>query len=240
MSSNQELTIEQLLKDFAIEQSDFESFFNFYNNDFKEYGNEIYNDFKVRLVHLKYFLENSWWNNRFHFLWKYYKNYEQVIDLGFSVPYLPIHLYKLGKLNELPKMLYVDGNETSKKLADNILGKLNIRAKFVTGDLLDKSTWKSIDSDLTNDSKLFCLFETIEHLNDPTEFWGHIGKYNGSDMTLSLPIGFKIPSHNHSFQNEKEAINYIQQYLELKESKVFDGKVNGSEYRIFTALGSII
>lgn len=240
MGSNQVLTIEKLLKDFAIEQSDFESFFNFYNNDFKEYGNEVYKDFKVRLVHLKYFLENSWWNHRFHFLWKYYKNYEQVIDLGFSVPYLPIHLYELEKLNELPKTLYVDGNETSKKLADNILGTLNIRAKFVIGDLLDESTWKTIDSDLTDGNKLFCSFETIEHLDDPTEFWRHIGKYSGSDMTLSLPIGPKIPSHNLTFQNEKEAINYIQQYLELKESKVFNGKVNGSEYNLFTALGCII
>ena len=35
MGRNQNLSIEQLLKDFTINQSDFDSFFNFYNDDYK-------------------------------------------------------------------------------------------------------------------------------------------------------------------------------------------------------------
>lgn len=240
MNNNQDLSIEQQLRDFSINQLDFDSFFNFYNNEFKEYGNEVYADFKVRLVHLKYFLENNWWNNRFLFLWKYYKNYAQIIDLGFSIPYLPIHLHKLKSINRLPKIVYVDGNETSKKLADNILKKTGGSANFIIGDLLDESVWDKINSELSDESKLFCSFETIEHLNKPEEFWRLIGKYKGSDMVLSLPIGPKIPTHNIFFMNDDATKHYVGQYLKIKESKVFDGKTQGSDYRIFTAFGTIV
>lgn len=240
MGRNQNLSIEQLLKDFTINQSDFDSFFNFYNDDYKKYGNEIYTDFKVRLVHLKYFLENSWWNNRFHFLWKHYKNYKQIIDLGFSVPYLPVYLHMQGLINELPRIVYVDGNETSKKLAANILEKLGASVDFVVGNLLSESTWDEINAKLDNESKLFCSFETIEHLNNPEEFWGLIGKYKGSDMVLSLPIGPKIPSHNIFFINEDTVKNYVEQYLKIKDSKIFDGKTQSSDYNIYTVFGTII
>ena len=126
-----------------------------------------------------------------------------------------------GLINELPRIVYVDGNETSKKLAANILEKLGASVDFVVGNLLSESTWDEINAKLDNESKLFCSFETIEHLNNPEEFWGLIGKYKGSDMVLSLPIGPKIPSHNIFFINEDTVKNYVEQYLKIKDSKIF-------------------
>ncbi|MCX6718905.1 MAG: hypothetical protein NTZ38_00815, partial [Candidatus Taylorbacteria bacterium] len=172
--------IEGLLRDFSINKKEFISFSDYYNDKFSEYGNEVYDDFKVRLVHLKYFLEDSWWNDRFYFLWKYFKKYGQIIDIGFSVPYLPIHLYRLGRIDELPNILYVDGNETSKILAEKICEKIGIEVDFVVGDVQMSATWEMIRDRIKSDSKLFCLFETIEHLTVADDFWKNIHAYKGS------------------------------------------------------------
>ncbi len=227
------------LQSLSIDERAFVDFFDFYNNDFNEYGNEVYEDIRSRLTHLKYFLENSWWNNRFHFLWKYFAKYSQIVDLGFSVPYLPLHLNQENMLKEIPQLLYVDGNDTSKKLAQNILTGLDIKAQFVIGDLEDTTTWNSIKENLMGEKVLFTSFETIEHLNDPEKFWKYLKNHMGSDMILSLPIGPKIPSHQSFFVNKEQVHSYISQYLEIKEEKVFSGKDYGSDYSIYTCFGVI-
>ena len=51
-------------------------------------------------------------------------------------------------------------------------------------------------------------------------------------MVLSLPIGPKIPSHNIFFINEDTVKNYVEQYLKIKDSKIFDGKTQSSDYNI--------
>lgn len=227
------------LESLSIGEKSFTDFFDFYNNDFNHYGNEVYEDIRSRLTHLKYFLENSWWNNRFHFLWIYFARYSQIVDLGFSVPYLPLHLNQENKLKETPQLLYVDGNDTSKKLAQNILTELGIKAQFVIGDLENDTTWNSIEENLTREKVLFTSFETIEHLNNPEKFWKHLKNHAGSDMIISLPIGPKIPSHQSFFENKEQVYSYISQYLEIKEKKIFDGKDHGSNYSIYTCLGII-
>jgi len=235
------MLVQELLEDFSIPDQEFESFFNFYNDKYQEYGNEVYDDLRVRLTHLKYFLENNWWNNRLYFLWKYYENYQQIIDLGFSIPYLPLRLKSLDKLDAIPRLLYVDKNDTSRKVANNLLKRLDVTAQFVVGDLEDDLTWQQIQKNTKKtEKKLFCIFETIEHLNDPAIFWKFLSKYyNRNDIVLSLPIGDKVPSHHLSFSFKQEVSSYLDQYLEIKESKIFSGKEYGSSYSIYTAFGSI-
>lgn len=227
------------LRDLSIDEKSFTDFFDFYNNDFDQYGNEVYKDIRSRLTHLKYFLEDSWWNNRFYFLWKYFVEYSQIVDLGFSVPYLPLHLNQENRLNEVPQLLYVDGNDTSKMLAQNILTKLDIKAQFITGDLEDTETWNLIKENIIAEKILFTSFETIEHLNNPEKFWKHLKNYVGSDMVLSLPVGPKIPSHQLYFENKEQVCPYVSQYLEIKEEKIFIGKDYGSDYNIYTCFGII-
>lgn len=230
---------EEYLDKLSIEKESFGDFFSFYNNQFSEYGNEVYEDIRSRLTHLKYFLENSWWNNRFHFLFRDFNKYSQIIDLGFSVPYLPLRLHKEGVLNNVPKLLYVDGNDTSKKLAKIILTKLGISADFVVGDLQDMSTWENIQNCILPSQKVFVSFETIEHLDQPEKFWNNLKTFSGSDMILSLPIGPKIPSHATSFENANEVKRYLEPYLAIREEKVFSGKEHDSAYEIYTCLAII-
>ena len=54
--------------------------------------------------------------------------------------------YTYRLINELPRIVYVDGNETSKKLAANILEKLGASVDFVVGNLLSESTWDEINA----------------------------------------------------------------------------------------------
>ncbi len=223
----------------SIKKDDFDSFFSYYNSEFDNYGNEVYSDIRSRLCHLKYFLEDSWWNNRFYFLFKYYDRYSHIIDLGFSVPYLPLYV-KRGNISiKLPKLIYVDGNNTSERLAKIILSDLAVSADFVTGDLLSSSTWASIDELLESGNKLFTSFETIEHLDKPDKFWSFLHKYAGSDIILSLPIGPKIPSHSISFHNIIDIKKFIEPYLKIKEEKTFSGIESGSMYEIYTCIATI-
>ncbi|MEN9614190.1 MAG: hypothetical protein RLZZ347_497 [Candidatus Parcubacteria bacterium] len=232
--------VEYLSKQFSISKEDFEKFFHFYNEKFDSYGNEVYEDVRVRLVHLKYFLEGSWWNNRFYFLWKYFHRYEQIIDIGFSVPYLPLYLDKVGRLAELPKLLYIDGNETSKKVSEVILKRLEVTAEYITGDIEDEMLWDAValQSESSKDTVL-CAFETIEHLSHPEIFWNHVKRFSGKDIMLSLPIGPKIPSHHSFFATEQEVESYLSTYIGIKERKVFVGKSEGSSYSIYTCIGAI-
>lgn len=227
------------LKDVSIDEKSFDGFFSFYNDEYDKYGNEVYEDVRSRLTHLKYFLENSWWNSRFHFLWKYFKRYSQIVDLGFSVPYLPLHLNQEKRLGEAPQLLYVDGNDTSQRLAQIILTGLEVQAQFIVGDLENSVTWNSINKSLVSGKTLFTSFETIEHLKNPERFWRQLKNHAGSDMILSLPIGPQIPSHRSFFENEEQVRSYISHYLEIKEEKIFDGKDYGSNYSIYTCIGVI-
>jgi hypothetical protein len=234
-----ETILEVALNKLDITATELKNFSDHYNNDFSVYGNEVYEDIKVRLVHLDNFLKNNWWNNRFYFLWRDFAQYKQIIDIGFSVPYLPIHLAHIGGLQELPSLIYVDGNDTSKKLGEIILKYYNVEADFVTGDIQNEDTWKIVNTKVIPGKKLFTAFETLEHLPQPKLFWKEIHSYKGSELMLSLPIGEKIPSHHSFFADEQDVIHFLESHLDICEKKVFDGKSEGSNYKIFTAVGII-
>ncbi len=214
-----------------------EAFSEYYNRDYGAYDNEVYEDIKSRLVHLDNFLKDNFWNNRFYFLWKNFSKYEEIVDIGFSVPYLPIQISNTTKLEVLPRLVYVDGNETSKKLAEVILELLNIKANFVVGDAQNHNTWNEIKNIVSERKRLFTAFETIEHFERPDLFWKEIGYFKGDDLILSLPIGDKIPSHHSVFADESEVTTYLEKYVDIKEKKVFGSKE--SAYKIYTAVGVI-
>lgn len=227
------LTLDKL----NISHKELEDFSNYYNNDYSAYGNEVYEDIKVRLVHLDNFLKENWWNNRFYFLFRDFCKYEEIVDIGFSVPYLPIYLSRRNRIQELPRLVYVDGNETSKKLATIILDMLGIKARFVVGDAQNQNTWNDIKEVTLYGKRLFTAFETIEHFEKPELFWKELANYNGDILILSLPIGKKIPSHHSVFSDEVEVTNYLEKYLNISEMKVFSSAE--IDYKIYTAIGTI-
>jgi hypothetical protein len=223
----------------GVSRSELDTFSAFYNSDYSVYGNEVYDDIKVRLVHLENFLQNNWWNNRFYYLWREWQKYDEIIDIGFSVPYLPLYVRQYSDTATLPKLLYVDGNETSKKVSEIILSEINGSAQYVVGSALEASTWKEIHKNTGKGRKLFTAFETIEHFEDSAPFWKELHEYKGNDLILSLPIGPKIPSHHLVFTEVEHVFDYLKKYIEIKEYTVFDGLQNDSSYRIFTCIGEI-
>lgn len=229
--------IDLILNRLNISAKELEDFSSYYNKDYNAYGNEVYEDIKVRLVHLDNFLKDNFWNNRFYFLWRDFCNYGEIVDIGFSVPYLPIHLLNINDMHKLPRLIYVDGNKTSEKMARIILESLNIEAQFVVGDAQDNGTWNDIKKIVSDRKRLFTAFETIEHFDRPELFWKEIGYFRDDHLMLSLPIGPKIPSHHSVFQSESQIVEYLEKYLDIKESKLFSS--DESSYVIYTALGII-
>lgn len=227
------------LNKLGISPEELRAFSRHYNDDYQAYGNEIYEDIKVRLVHLDNFLKDNWWNNRFHFLWRDFSKYVQIIDFGFSVPYLPVKLALENKLSILPRLLYVDKNDTSMKMSEIILNSIGSGATYVTGNVLDNKVWTEIDEKILEGKKLFTAFETIEHYDNPEQFWKELHKYKSEDLILSLPIGEEIPSHHLVFSNQEEVNKYLSEYVNIKEYRVFNGKEAGSNYKIYTAICEI-
>lgn len=240
MTEQMKIDLKTFLKDLSIKKDSFEAFFEFYNNNYNEYDNTVYKDIRSRLTHLKYFLDNSWWNNRFYFLFKKYNGYSQIIDLGFSIPYLPIYLHTRNKIRITQDLLYVDNNDSSKVFSEIILKKLSLKASFIIGNLEDTETWKLIGKNIKDNNILFTSFETIEHLSHPEKFWDNLKKYKGTDIIISLPIGPKIPSHTSAFEDKEIVKTYLKPRIYIKQEKVFEGKDFNSNYTIYTCYGTLI
>ncbi|MEK6898606.1 MAG: hypothetical protein AABW79_00740 [Nanoarchaeota archaeon] len=198
-----------LLKKFKISKKDFENHRNYYNNHFDNYDNQIYNDIKTRLVHLKNFSEKSWFNKRYDLLLKKYNLFDSIIEVGFSLPYLP-----LKKAKKLPFLVYIDKFDSAITISKEIINYLKSKAIFIEGDIEKKETWKEIKNDINGKSLVVCI-EVLEHLEKPENFWENIKIVSPSNIIVSLPIGPKIPSHNLFFNTDKEAINYLERYMHI-------------------------
>lgn len=226
-----------MMKEWQVSQKQINDFTEYYNEEFEKYDNSVYSDILTKFVHLKNFLENSFWNNRFYWLFKYYQKYDTIIDLGFSIPYLPIyHYYIQGEKNQLPELLFVDEIQ-SKKFSLQIEQKLNFYATYIVGDLLDNHTWNELKSGVKSSKHLFVAFEVIEHMRNDNLFWKYLSEFKGSEIILSLPIGKRIPSHYISFDNTTQVLKYLSNYVDTLEYKVFESKK--SSYKIFTCRGHI-
>lgn len=246
--------LQDLCSDLGIEKEEFGVFLMHYDTGFESYGNEIYDDIKSRLVHLFYFLNKSWWNGRLEHLFSYYSNYDEVIDIGFSVPYLPLRAWQQslesGKLSRLPHLLYVDLNDTSERLANMILPRIGASADFVTGNVELEDTWKRIAAKISTQEnakegslkKLFCAFETVEHMEHPEKFWQNLSReHKGSDMALSLPVGPGIPSHHLVHEDLGSALAYARRYVDIREYKLISPPPDvQSNFNIFICIGAIL
>ncbi len=235
----------------AIEPESLGSFAAYYDAEFASYGNEVYGDIRSRLVHLLYFLNGSWWNGRFEYLFRDWPQYMQIVDLGFSAPYLPLHIWQEGPADpsrRLPRMIYVDLNDTSQRMSKILLSEMEKApgadrhvVDYAVGSLEEADTWKKISEYAGQSGKrLFCAFETIEHLEHPEAFWQHISQYAGEDMIISLPIGPAIPSHHLVFEDAEAALSYVREHIDISEFKVIvpppDVK---SDFSLFVCKGKI-
>lgn len=239
---DKEELLDYLLARFGVSAEELMAHRLFYNNHFDQYGNDIYADIKTRLVHLQNFWESDFWfNQRYDLLSRHYESFDQVIELGFSLPY--IHM-QLPKNKPTTKFLLVDYYESAIQITDAMLDYLKVNdVKLLRADIQSDSGWASIRQNFIEGGRLFVAIETIEHLSNPEVLWENIRHLKGEKMIMSLPIGPTIPSHQLVFSSEEQALGYIGRYLEVEETQVISSSGSPSrgmdEYKVIIVYGTI-
>lgn len=230
-------TTKKIIQKLNITEVEFLQFKLFYNECYLLYGNEIYDDIQTKIVHVENYLDNSWWNNRFYYLKRKHRDFDKIVDLGFSIPYLYFgSLQSLISISE--KQIVLVDNLCSIEFARLLVSQRTYPLlRFVQGDITKSNTWKRIGRYDDSSKLLFTAFEVIEHLKYDHIFWNHIKKHVNASLILSIPIGPKIPAHYKEFKTETEVILYLQQYVKIKHFRIFKNK--NSLFRIFTAITTI-
>ncbi|HJN85180.1 MAG TPA: hypothetical protein QF873_02590 [Patescibacteria group bacterium] len=217
---NRENLFSDLLQTFDMTPDSYNKYEKFYNSDFSAYGNEVYADIQTRLVHLRNFWnEDNWFNQRLRPLFDLYQNYDQIIDYGYSLPYLHLYLADRDELNRAPECIYIDSERSSETVTKAILYHLDTTAHIVIGDIQIPDVFEEI-SKITqrNTKRLHVALETIEHLTEPEAFWKQLQRFIGDDILISLPIGPKIPSHELVFEDTKQIEAYLSPYIKTIHS----------------------
>lgn len=244
MKMDRSQLVTYLLEKLNLTQTEVDKHREFYNNHFTEYENDVYLDPKTRLVHLlNFFEENLWFNERFNLLFKHYDNYEALIDFGYGLPYLAITLAEKNDSNSLPKQIFVDKYQSAEDVSKEILSYLNLEATFITKGIESEEVFKDLRALNLPNKKLFVALETIEHLDNPEEFWSNLKDFQGSDFIVSLPVGPKIPSHTLFFNTVEEVREYLSKYLNIKDEHIAQPKGKDGrdldQYKVFSCLGNI-
>lgn len=239
---DKEKLLSYLLERFGVTEDELKAHRLFYNNHFDEYENDVYEDIRTRLVHLQNFWESGlWFNQRYDLLFKHYRSFDQVIELGFSLPYIQMRSLEN---KPAPKFLLVDYYQSAIQVAEAILDYLQARdTKLLRADIQSDPGWAGIRANLIEGARLFVAIETVEHLSHPEVLWKNIGHLAGDKMIMSLPVGPAIPSHHLISTSEKQALDYISQYLEVEENQVISPKGNLGrgldEYKVIIVYGTI-
>jgi len=208
--------LKNLMATFKVSEEAFEKHMEYYNNHFNEYGNEIYEDIKTRLVHLSNFSETNWFNKRYDMLFRHYSTFDCIIEVGFSLPYLPLKENK-----PLPKLIYVDTYQSALEISKEIMKGYGQDARFIKGDIEEEATWSSIREEVKGRTLLVAI-EILEHLENPDYFWKEVKNLNPSGIVISFPIGPKIPSHHSYFEGEDEVREYFERYLVIEEEHIIE------------------
>jgi len=237
--------LDYLLDKFSITADQLEQHRLFYNGHFDEYGNEVYEDIKTRLVHLQNFWDESFWlNQRYDLLFKKYKGFDQIIELGFSLPYVQLRAEEQREDIRGIKFLLVDYYDSAIRVTREILCYLSIEnVQLLKADIQSSAGWDEIKDRLVEGRRLFVAIETVEHLKKSDDFWEHIGRFAGDKIILSLPIGPAIPSHELVMKNDQEALGYIGRYVDIEEKQfIYPATARGEgadEYRLLIVYGTI-
>lgn len=194
---------------------------DFYNADFSGYGNEVYKEVSSRAAHWLNFQHQDWFSKRLSYYLDNYGDYDLVIDLGYSVPYV----YARPDIAwSTTSFLFVDKYASSwefHEVIQRLLGVDRPHDEILIGDIEERSTLDQIVSAIDSiDSKSILVVgsEVVEHLREPDCFWSIVGdlaaRAKKLDCFVTLPIGHQIPSHTMQFLSCKEAMIYINRYID--------------------------
>ena len=195
--SNLKLTEEEIIKAYVN-----------YDLDIYAYENEIYESISMRVVlHLHNLLKESWHQDRQNTILEMVKKVkpETIIDMGFGVPTRYIRRYVL---DEKIKLVLLDMYESAFEFSEILLDYLYKSWKeFISFKKLDMNA-----NQYPGDFGLYLFQDSIEHVGDSTGYLSKIVNQspNASKFILSLPIGPKVPVHTISWNNEKEARDWLR------------------------------
>ena len=209
-----------------------------YNSNIESYDNTIYEKIESRFAHFVNFCNNSdifckWFNQRLSYYIDNCLHYGCVVDLGFSIPYpyIAIDSHKLD--DSKTQFIFID-KEKSAKVFYNMfttIPQLSSRKKndvVICQDLDEDNAYQQIHEHILSikpKSMLIVASEIIEHLKHPEKIWSFIKKVSKlpslieTKVYITIPLGVTIPSHHSFYSTEKEALNYIQQYIKIDSYK---------------------
>lgn len=237
--------LDYLLSRFRITPEALREHRMFYNNHFDEYENDIYADVKTRLVHLQNYWEgNLWFNKRYDLFREVYRDFDQIIELGFSLPYMQLEAARRGELLHSPRFVFVDLYQSAIDVTQAILEYLGVvNVEMIKADIQDTSDWQSITKGIIPGKRLFVAIETVEHLSEPDKFWANLKGFKGDHVILSLPIGPAIPSHFLVTETADKARDYVGQHVELMKEQIIAPDAARNEglddYKVWIGYGKI-
>lgn len=147
--------------------------------------------------------------------------FDQIVELGFGLPYLHLYLAERGELDKMPSTVLVDYYASAVDVSREIMKYLGVENTNVfQSDIQDPKAWDMIRSSYIDGRRLFVAIEIIEHLKTPEAFWKGIKRFSGDDIILSLPVGPAIPSHQLVLSTIEEAEEYVEKYVDITEKRI--------------------
>jgi len=179
-----------------------------YNLDVSAYSNEIYQSLGTRFaMHIQNLIKKSWHDERQGVVLDMLNKIKpkSIVDMGFGVPGRYVREYALkNNVNLTLTDFYPSAFEFSGKLLDFWDSKWKDSISF---DHLDMNSLEH-----PGDFDCYIFMDSIEHIKAPAKYLKKVVSKSGSKskFILSIPIGPMIPSHTIGWENEKEAISWLE------------------------------
>lgn len=208
---------------------------DFYNTDYSKYGNEIYEKISSRVAHWINFESDDFFSIRIHLLLDYIKQRQNIIwvDAGFSIPYLKTS-QEFDSRTDIEAIL-VDKYQSAFDFYDIVNGISEygkdrvdtlVKADFNERSCVDLVAKEVLRRQSNNHQEiLVSAADVVEHLDDVSVFWElcrEIQSRSGLTVRvyITLPVCDSIPSHKLAFSTERNALAFVESYLNVEESEI--------------------
>ena len=234
MRSSEEKAV-NLLANLGVSAGSVVDFMQFYNSDLAAYGNEVYAEVETRVVHWLNFLSDGWFNQRLDAYLRQADQFDLVVDLGFSVPYIYLRDDFRARVKfSGSQFLFVDSQENAAEFYDALVKAYELdfeeaRDSVVIADIENASTHDDIlrhASSKNPQSVLVVMSEVLEHLDEPGVALSlardllQLGQEGDSLLYTTLPIGYQIPSHLYEFLTVESARHWLGEFVDIVDEKV--------------------
>ncbi len=229
--------VAKLMKELGFTEEDVQKHTDFYNKHFDEWDNTIYEKTITRITHLINFLDKNYWlTKRFDLIKEQINKFDEIIDIGFDLPYLQIDEYITNQ-----HCIFVDKYASAEQVTKIILEEGNY--SIIINDIDDEAIVQNIQEKRKSENTALLCIETLEHFHNQQRFWDIARIINPKEAFITLPIGPIIPSHEHKYSSIEEAREYIAQYLAIAEERIIEPEIlignNSEEFKLYLVRGNL-